>query len=96
MGYLAVSPCFTLLFCLCLVQQSFQLAWQLKTLIRFRTTLAAFFILKGLNNKAQGCGTPLPWVNVRQSPHPTLKGLRSADLRNPFRVEGRLWHRFPR
>ena len=43
--------------------------------------------LKGLHIKAQGCGTPLPWVNVRQSPYSTLKGLRNADLRNPFRVE---------
>ena len=28
----------------------------------FRDTLGVFVILKGLNNKAQGCGTPLPWV----------------------------------
>ena len=43
--------------------------------------------LKGLHIKAQGCGTPLPWVNARQSLYPTLKGLRKSALHNPFRVE---------
>jgi len=46
-----------------------------------------FNIPTGFMNKAQGCGTPLPWVNVRQSPYPTLKGLRKSVLRNPSRVE---------
>jgi len=43
--------------------------------------------LKGLHIRAQGCGTPLPWVNVRHAPYPTLKGLRTSGLRNPFRVQ---------
>ena len=50
-----------------------------------RKTSGVFFILKGLDNKAQGCGTPLPWEPASRL-IPTLKGLRNADLRNPFRV----------
>ena len=45
---------------------------------------------KGLHIKAQGCGTPLPWVGGQQSLYPTLEGLRNAGLRNPFRVGCRL------
>ncbi len=51
---------------------------------------------KGLHIKAQGCGTPLPWVNVRQSSYSTLKGLRKSALCNPFRVKAQIMVPVPR
>ena len=55
----------------------------------FVHTLGTFFIPKGLHIKAQGCGTPLPWVGGQQYLYPTLKGLCNAGVRK--RVRRRLF-----